>query len=80
MTVKEAAERLEISLGLMYSLCRAGVIRHIRVGMPGKRGSIRICEEAIAGYRQAREVGPALPKPASRAQPKLTLHHLQLPS
>ena len=80
MTVKEAAERLEISPGLVYSLCGAGVIRHMRVGMPGKRGTIRISEEAIAEYRQAREVGPAAARPVSPPRPKVKLHHLKLPS
>jgi excisionase family DNA binding protein len=80
MTVKEAAERLEICPGLVYALCRAGVIRHSRVGMPGTRGTIRISEEAVAEYRQAREVGPAVTRPTSPPRPKVKLHHLQLPS
>jgi excisionase family DNA binding protein len=50
MTVKQAAERMNISPSLVYELCRLGVIKHSRHGRPGRRGTIRLSEEAIAEY------------------------------
>jgi excisionase family DNA binding protein len=50
MTVAEAAEKIGISASLVYELCRLGVIRHSRHGRPGKRGCIRISDEAVADY------------------------------
>jgi hypothetical protein len=50
MKVKEAATRIEISESLIYELCRLGVLRHSRHGRPGKRGCIRIADDAVAEY------------------------------
>lgn len=49
-TVKQAAEQLGVSVGLVYGLCAAGKIRHERFGLG--RGTIRISEEAMEEYRQ----------------------------
>lgn len=53
LSVKEAARRLGLSSSLVYSLCAFGLIRHFRHGRPGKRGTIRISEEAIAEYQES---------------------------
>lgn len=53
LTVKQFAERLGVSPSLIYALCRAGVIGHLRHGRPGKRGCIRIEEAALASYCEA---------------------------
>ena len=45
MTVKEFAERAEISLSLAYRLIDQGRVGHQRIGQRGKRGCIRISEE-----------------------------------
>jgi excisionase family DNA binding protein len=45
MTVKEFAERAEISLSLAYLLIAEGRVPHRRIGQRGKRGAIRIAEE-----------------------------------
>ena len=50
LTAKEAAEQLGISLSLVYALCKVGVIHCTRHGRPGRRGCIRIAEEALASY------------------------------
>lgn len=50
LTVKQAAKRAGISASLVYELCALGLIRHSRHGRPGRRGTIRISEEAIAEY------------------------------
>lgn len=64
MTVKQAAERLEISPGLVYALVASGKIRHERHGLG--RGAIRITEEALEEYR--RSVTMAAPASAARAE------------
>jgi excisionase family DNA binding protein len=60
MTVMEAAERIGISSSLIYELCRLGMIRHSRHGRPGKRGTIRISEDAVTNYLAACEQEPVL--------------------
>ncbi len=50
MTVAQAAEKIGISPSLVYELVRLGVIRHSRHGRPGKRGCIRIAEDAVSEY------------------------------
>jgi excisionase family DNA binding protein len=50
MTVREAALRIGVSASLVYELCWQGVLRHTRHGRPGKRGTIRISERAVAEY------------------------------
>lgn len=71
MTVKQAAQRLGLSPSLIYSLCAFGVIKHTRHGRPGRRGCIRISEEAIAEYQASCRVEPP-PAPA------MELKHLRL--
>ncbi len=65
-TVRETAARLGISPSLVYALCQAGVIRHSRHGRPGKRGTIRIPQEAIEEYIASCRV--PIPPPAPTAQ------------
>lgn len=50
LTVKQAAKMIGISPSLVYELCRLGLLRHSRHGRPGKRGTIRISETALAEY------------------------------
>jgi len=50
MTVAEASKKIGISPSLVYELCRLGIIRHTRHGRPGKRGTIRVSEDAVAAY------------------------------
>jgi excisionase family DNA binding protein len=50
VTVRQAAHRIGISESLVYALCHDGVISHTRHGRPGKRGTIRITDEAIEEY------------------------------
>jgi excisionase family DNA binding protein len=54
LTVKQAAERLGVSPGLVYGLCAARQIRHERHGLG--RGAIRIPEAALDEYRRGRTV------------------------
>ncbi len=50
LTAKEVAQRIGISVSLVYELCKAGLLQHTRHGRPGKRGCIRIPEDALAAY------------------------------
>ena len=59
LTVKEAANRLGISLSLMYLLCQSDAIRHTRYGRPGiKRPRIKLTASAVEEYRRSCERGP----------------------
>ena len=60
LSVKEAAARLGVSDSLVYELCRLGVMRHARHGRPGRRGTIRITEGAVAEYLAACERRPGI--------------------
>jgi excisionase family DNA binding protein len=53
-TIKQAAEKLNVSPSLVYALCKGGRIRHERCGL--KRGTIRISDEALEEYRRAAQV------------------------
>lgn len=55
MTVKQAAARIGISASLVYELCRLGALRHSRHGRPGRRGTIRISEDALRDYQSSCE-------------------------
>jgi excisionase family DNA binding protein len=50
MTVKEFAERAEISLSLAYLLIAEGRVPHRRIGQKGKRGCIRITEDDLQAF------------------------------
>ncbi len=69
MTVKEAAERLEISVSLVYGLLTAGRLRGTRHGLG--RGTWRISEQQLAEYLEAAAEGVP-------AAPRRPLKHLQL--
>jgi excisionase family DNA binding protein len=71
MTVKQAAQRIGISTSLLYDLCALGIIKNTRHGRPGKRGTIRISEEAIAEYQASCRV-------EQRPFPSMELKHLRL--
>lgn len=81
LTVKQAAERAGVSLALIYGWCQAGVLAHHRLGLPGKRGCIRIADDDLDGFlaSQKREGRQETPPPAPR-RPPTRLKHLHLPS
>jgi excisionase family DNA binding protein len=67
-TVRQAAERLNCSVAIVYQLCGKRLLRHARIGLG--RGKIVIPEDAITEYLKSREVStvgptpPPLPRPA----------------
>ncbi len=56
MTVKQAAERLEISVSLAYSLIEEGRITCRRIGREGRRGKISIREEDLERFLESVKV------------------------
>jgi excisionase family DNA binding protein len=73
LTVKQAAERLRVSPGLIYSLVGGRKLRFVRVG--NGRGRLRIPEDAIEEYLARSTFAPQEPK----AVPvRVRLKHLHL--
>jgi excisionase family DNA binding protein len=74
LTVAEAAEKAGISSALVYGWIAAGLLAHHRLGLPGKRGCIRIAEADLDAFlagrrREGRQEGAPLPAarpPAAR--------------
>lgn len=62
LTVKEAAERLRVSAGTVYTLITAKALVHVRIGHG--RGVLRIPEEAIRAYLDQQTVIPNASPPA----------------
>ncbi len=50
ITPRQVANRLCISLSLVYQLCRQQQLKHYRFGAEGKRGRIRIEESEVDRY------------------------------
>ena len=73
LTVAEAARRLSISTGLVYSLVAARKIRFCRVG--NGRGRIRIPADAIQEYLDRCTFGIKEEKPPPE---RVRLKHLRL--
>ena len=68
LTVKQAAKRAGVSSGLVYEWCDCGILPHLRLGRPGKRGAIRIEEADLDAFlasqkREGRQEPPPSPKP-----------------
>ena len=59
MTVRQAAQRLEVSVSTVYALVASGKLRCSRIGLG--RGVIRISEEHLAEYLKGAEpvIAPA---------------------
>jgi excisionase family DNA binding protein len=67
VNVRQAADRLEVSVGTIYGLVSSGKLKHYRIG--NGRGVVRITEEHIAEYLENAQpktlqlpVPPALPR------------------
>lgn len=74
MTVKQAAEKLEVCVATVYNLVAAGRLRCERHGLG--RGCIRITEEQLAAYRTGATPLPLPPAPPKA--PQVRLKHLEL--
>ena len=77
LTVKQAAERLNVSLSLTYSLIAGRKLRFFRVG--NGQGRIRIPEDAIGEYLARCVFEPKEEKPARPTSRTPRLRHLRNP-
>jgi hypothetical protein len=60
VTVKQFAERAEISLSLAYALIEEGRVPHVRrIGQRGRRGKIVVSEEGLTKFLESCEVQEA---------------------
>jgi excisionase family DNA binding protein len=75
VTVKAAAQRLEVSTSTIYALVAAGKLRCHRVGLG--RGAIRISEEHLEDYLKAGEPEKT-PVPPTPLAPRRPFKHLKL--
>jgi excisionase family DNA binding protein len=58
MTVREAADFLNVSAGTIYAICQSGTLPHLRIGVG--RGTIRIRRrDLIRHAKRARQQSPA---------------------
>jgi excisionase family DNA binding protein len=56
MTVKQFAERAEISLSLAYALIEEGRVPHRRIGRKGRHGKIVIREDDLLNFLESVKV------------------------
>lgn len=76
MSVKKAAEKLNVSASTVYTLVESGVMPHYRIGR-----AIRISEEQLAGYLEGTKREGAARKTAPVSKPrqkKKTYSHINL--
>ena len=74
MTVKTAAQRLEVSPATVYAMVAAGKLHCYRVGMG--RGAIRISDDHLAAYLTGAE--PLRPASAPAPVRRIRLKHLKI--
>jgi excisionase family DNA binding protein len=74
VTVRQAADRLEVSAATVYALLASGKLRHYRIG--NGRGVVRISEGHIADYLQKAE--PVAKQPPAPARGPRGLKHLHV--
>lgn len=67
LKVKDAAHRLNVSGGTIYSLCQQGLLPHVRIGVG--RGAIRIDEGELDDFIERAKSGEAASAPASARSP-----------
>lgn len=81
LTVKQAAERLNVGAGTVYALCAGRKLEHVRVG--AGRGTLRIEEQALQRFVQgatvrSKEATAPQPSTARPKHPAITLKNLSL--
>ena len=74
LTIRDVAERLNVSPGCVYTLVAQREIAHIRIGVG--RGTIRVREEDLMRFLADRAREPRERVPSA---PQLKLKHLHLP-
>jgi excisionase family DNA binding protein len=82
LSPRMAAQRLGVSLSLVYSWVESRLLPHYRAGAKGKRGKILISEADLLAFFEGLKVNPAEP-PERKAPPappmeKLKFKHISL--
>lgn len=72
LKVQQVAERLGVSVSLVYQLCADGVMTHFRMGGKGKRGRVMVEESDLQLFMEACR------REATASMPSLTLKHIKL--
>jgi excisionase family DNA binding protein len=72
LTPKTAAERLGVSISLIYQLCSEGTLQCFRIGRKDRRGKVLIDEQDLQAYVEQCRFRPA-------AAPVTTLRHIAMP-
>jgi excisionase family DNA binding protein len=80
VNVRQAADRLEVSVATVYGLVASGKLKHYRIG--NGRGVVRISDEHIAEFLNKAEPKRLQdpPPPAPRRLKHLRLSRAPLPS
>ena len=77
LTVKQVAERLQVSQGTIYAAINEGKLKAYRFGNRG-RGTLRVTEAALQDYLQASTIEVSL-GPATRPHARIILPKRQKP-
>jgi excisionase family DNA binding protein len=79
LTPRQAAEKVGVSVSLVYAWVESRQLAHYRVGAKGRRGAIRIAEADLAAFMEGLKV-PAAAEEKRQAppapKPKLKLKHV----
>ena len=76
MTVKQAAERLNVSEKTVRNMVKCGKLPHHRIG--AGRGVIRISEHALEQHLAESEVRESLANSQTRTQDRRRLRHIKI--
>ena len=69
LTPKQAAERIGVSVSLVYQWCKEGLVEHLRLGGKGKRGKVLIDSASLDRFLESCKQQPKTP---------LALRHIHL--
>lgn len=72
LKVRQVADRLGVSVSLVYQLCSDGLLTHLRLGGKGKRGRVMVEESDLAAFLEGCR------REASASAPLLSLKHINL--
>ena len=72
LTPKMAAERLGVSISLVYRLCNEGSLKHFRFGGAGRRGRVMIAEQDLTAYVESCR------RESVRKSNVVTLNHIRI--
>jgi excisionase family DNA binding protein len=72
LKVQQVADRLGVSVSLVYQLCADGLLTHFRLGGKEKRGRVMVEESDLAAFMEQCR------REATASAPVLSLKHINL--